>query len=48
METKQANFVNQLSENKFRYKIKVLHIKDIYQYNQKGLIKILEDKLDFL
>ena len=47
METKHEKFINQFSENKFRNKLAVLHIKDIYKYNQKELIALLKDKLDF-
>lgn len=47
METKHKKYVNKFSENTFRNKIDVLHIRDIYKYNQKELIQILNDKLDF-
>lgn len=47
METKHANFINQFYENKFRNKVNVLYIKDIYKYNQKELINLLKDKLEF-
>tara|TARA_B110000977_G_C10643520_1_gene325019 strand:+ start:157 stop:507 length:351 start_codon:yes stop_codon:yes gene_type:complete len=47
METKHAIFINQFAENKFRNKVNVLHIKDIYKYNQKELINLLKDKFDF-
>jgi predicted protein tyrosine phosphatase len=47
MEKKHADFVNQFSDRKFRNKINILRIKDIYKYNQKELIEVLEEKFHF-
>lgn len=47
MEKKHADFVNQFSDREFRNKINILRIKDVYKYNQKELIEVLEEKVDF-
>ena len=47
MEKKHADFVNQFSDREFRNKINILRIKDIYKYNQKELIEVLEEKFHF-
>ncbi|MCW8897307.1 MAG: phosphotyrosine protein phosphatase [Flavobacteriales bacterium] len=47
METKHKQAIRSIFGNDYSKKIVVLHIKDIYKYNDKELIKILEGKVKF-
>ena len=45
MENKHKDEINKHVGSKYNKKIKVLSIPDIYKYNQKELIQILENKI---
>lgn len=47
MENKHLKKLNEIFGNSYFNKIEKLNIKDIYKYNQKELIELLKDKLDF-
>ncbi len=47
METKHLKKINEIFGKGYFNKIEVLQIKDVYKYNQKELIELLKDKLDF-
>lgn len=45
METKHLDAITQKFGNSFYKKITVLHIKDLYSYDQKDLIDVLDEKV---
>lgn len=45
MEQKHFKIINSNSIKKYGQKIRVLNIPDIYKYNQKELIDILEERV---
>lgn len=46
MEEKHREFIRSISKEKVGAKLTVLGIPDIYEYNQKELIALLEEKVD--
>ncbi len=46
MENHHRNLIRKHVKHKYDHKIKVLDIKDVYQYGQRELVEILQEKVN--